>query len=155
MCGQLVWFALTNGGMRNIRILDRSPEGLEGPWMTYARMETLRSPKQLTGPAYGYGALTFRAWYTAINGEAAWDELDKIPRPMWMDYLKWYRKVLEIPVENDIEVKRILSEGDYLRLELAAKGAGIRTVVLPKLNERDLIESAMPGLLQALERGEV
>ena len=119
MCGQLVWFALTSGGMHNIRILDRSPEGLEGPWMTYARMETLRSPKQLTGPAYGYGALTFRAWYTALNGEAAWEALDKIPRPMWMDYLKWYRKVLEIPVENGVEVKSIRPEGNYLRLELA------------------------------------
>ena len=132
MCGQLVWFALTNGGMRNIRILDRSPEGLEGPWMTYARMETLRSPKQLPGPAYGYGALTFRAWYTAINGEAAWDELDKIPRPTWMDYLRWYRKVLEIPVENDVEVKRILPEGDYLRLELAGKGAGETSILTRK-----------------------
>ena len=118
MCGQLLWFALTNGGMRNIRILDRSPEGLEGPWMTYARMETLRSPKQLTGPAYGYGALTFRAWFTAQFGEAAWEALDKIPRPMWMDYLKWYREVLQIPVENGVAVKRVLPEGDYLRLEV-------------------------------------
>ncbi len=123
MCGQLVWFALTSGGMRNIRILDRSPEGLEGPWMTYARMETLRSPKQLTGPAYGFGALTFRAWYTAQYGEADWEALDKIPRPMWMDYLKWYRKALDIPVENGVEVKRILPEGDYLRLELAGAAA--------------------------------
>ena len=118
MCGQLLWFALTNGGMRNIRILDRSREGLEGPWMTYARMETLRSPKQLTGPAYGYGALTFRAWFTAQFGEAAWEALDKIPRPMWMDYLKWYREVLQIPVENGVAVKRVLPEGDYLRLEV-------------------------------------
>ena len=123
MCGQLAWFALTNGGMRNIRILDRSRESFEGPWMTYARMETLRSPKQLTGPAYGYGALTFRAWYTAQFGDAAWEALDKIPRPMWMDYLKWYREVLAIPIENEVEAKRIVPEGDYLRLELVGPRA--------------------------------
>ena len=46
MCGILAWFALRMGGVLNTRVLDRSPEGLEGPWLTYARMETLRSPKE-------------------------------------------------------------------------------------------------------------
>ena len=59
--------------------------------MTYARMETLRSPKQLLGPAYGMASLTFQAWFTAQFGDAAWEELFRIPRPMWMDYLRWYR----------------------------------------------------------------
>ena len=132
MCGLLAWFALNSAGIRNLRILDRSRQGLEGPWMTYARMETLRSPKQLTGPAYNYASLTFRAWYTACFGEAAWEMLDKIPRPQWMDYLNWYRKVLEVPVENEVEVKRILPEGDYLRLELAGRGAGESSILTRK-----------------------
>lgn len=132
MCGLLAWFALNSAGIRNLCILDRSRQGLEGPWMTYARMETLRSPKQLTGPAYGYASLTFRAWYTALHGEAAWETLDKIPRPMWMDYLKWYRKVLEAPVENEVEVKRILPEGNYLRLELAGRGARKTSILTRK-----------------------
>ena len=51
MCGMVAWLALTMGGVSNMRMFDRSPEGKEGPWVTYARMETLRSPKQLTGPA--------------------------------------------------------------------------------------------------------
>ena len=51
MCGLVASFALIGAGIRNIRIFDRSEQGLEGPWLTYARMETLRSPKQLTGPA--------------------------------------------------------------------------------------------------------
>ena len=79
MCGMLVWFALQSAGMRNVRIVDCNPAGFEGPWETYARMETLRSPKHLTGPAYGMGSLTFRAWFEAQYGEAAWEELDKIP----------------------------------------------------------------------------
>ena len=123
MCGMLVWFALQSAGMRNVRIVDCNPAGLEGPWETYARMETLRSPKHLTGPAYGMASLTFRAWFEAQYGEAVWDELDKIPRPMWMDYLRWYRKVLNIPVENSVEVRRIRPEGDLLHLELGGEGA--------------------------------
>jgi 2-polyprenyl-6-methoxyphenol hydroxylase-like FAD-dependent oxidoreductase len=61
-------------------IFDRSPAGFEGPWVTTARMETLRSPKQLTGPALGLPALTFRAWFEAQFGAAQWEVLDKIPR---------------------------------------------------------------------------
>jgi FAD-dependent urate hydroxylase len=65
MCGMVAWHALRSGGIRTMRILDRSPAGREGPWLTYARMVTLRSPKHLTGPAYGHAALTFRAWFRA------------------------------------------------------------------------------------------
>ena len=75
-------FALTRAGIRNLRIVDRNPEGFEGPWMTYARMETLRSPKQLLGPAYGVASLTFRAWFTAQSGNRAWDELPHFPTLM-------------------------------------------------------------------------
>ena len=118
MCGLVASFALLRAGIRNIRLFDRSPQGWEGPWLTYARMEILRSPKQLTGPAYGMASLTFRAWFTAQYGAAAWDALDKIPRPMWMDYLRWYRKVLELPVENEVEVTRISPQDGLLCLEL-------------------------------------
>jgi len=123
MCGLVAWFALWSGGIRNLRILDKNPAGLEGPWLNYARMETLRSPKQLTGPAYGQASLTFRAWFTAQFGEAEWERLDKIPRPMWMDYLVWYRKVLDVPIENEVEVTSITREGPYLRLQLSGAGA--------------------------------
>jgi len=88
-------------------IFDRSPAGFEGPWATTARMETLRSPKQLTGPALGLPALTFRAWFEAQFGTDAWEVLDKIPRLQWMDYLRWYRRVLQLDVRNDHHVKAI------------------------------------------------
>jgi cation diffusion facilitator CzcD-associated flavoprotein CzcO len=133
MCGMVASFALLAGGIRNIRIFDRSPLGLEGPWLTYARMETLRSPKQLVGPAYGMASLTFRAWYVARFGNEAWAELDKIPRPMWMDYLRWYRKVLALPVENDVKVDRILPEGNLMRLTLSGGGAREASVLARKV----------------------
>ena len=33
----------------NVVVLDENPAGLEGPWVTYARMVTLRTNKALTG----------------------------------------------------------------------------------------------------------
>ena len=53
MCGLVASASLKMLGIHNTICLDRAPEGREGPWITYARMETLRSPKQLTGPALG------------------------------------------------------------------------------------------------------
>ncbi|MDH5529804.1 MAG: NAD(P)/FAD-dependent oxidoreductase [Paracoccaceae bacterium] len=131
MCGMVAWLGLVTAGIRNLRVFDRSPVGREGPWLTYARMETLRSPKQLTGPAFGHGALTFQAWYRAQFGQANWEKLDKIPRPMWMDYLRWYRKALSIPVENEVSVDRLEPEGNLLRLHLT--GAAEKTVLTRKL----------------------
>ena len=59
--------ALMQQGIRPV-VFDRSPAGSEGPWATTARMETLRSPKELTGPAMGLPALTFRAWLRPSSG---------------------------------------------------------------------------------------
>jgi FAD-dependent urate hydroxylase len=107
MCGLTASFALRRAGISNIRILDASDTGREGPWVTYARMHTLRSPKQLAGPAMGLPNLSFRAWFEASRGATAWDTLGKIPTGMWMDYLIWYRQVLELPVENGVSVLKI------------------------------------------------
>lgn len=131
MCGLLAWLALRMAGLRNIRIIDRNPEGFEGPWLNYARMETLRSPKHLTGPAFGIGALTFQAWYRAQFGDADWAALDKIPRPMWMEYLRWYRHALNVPVENDTSLDQVIPEGDLLRLRLS--GATQDSILTRKL----------------------
>jgi cation diffusion facilitator CzcD-associated flavoprotein CzcO len=119
MAGLVLTFSLLRNGIRNIRCLDRNPDGFEGPWATYARMETLRSPKVLTGPAAGIPSLTFRAWFVAQFGHAAWQELDKIPRLMWMDYLRWYRRILALPIENNVEVQSIRPVDNLLALDLA------------------------------------
>ena len=52
MAGLAAAASLTHLGI-TAPIFDQAPEGYEGPWATTARMETLRSPKQLTGPALG------------------------------------------------------------------------------------------------------
>lgn len=152
MCGMLVWFALRHAGIHNVRIIDQSPEGREGPWVSYARMETLRSPKQLTGPAFGMSALTFQAWYRARFGAQVWHELDKIPRPMWMDYLRWYRKVLGVPIENNVSLTRVCPRAE--QLELTLTGTANETVVSRKLiyaTGRDGIAKAnIPAFVEGL-----
>ncbi|MFB9127437.1 NAD(P)/FAD-dependent oxidoreductase [Paraburkholderia dipogonis] len=104
-------------GIDNQQLFDQAPAGSEGPWVTYARMQTLRSPKQLTGPALRLPALTFRAWYEAQFGREQWNALYKIPRAQWMDYLRWYRRVLDLPVRNETRVVKLHTRSDGL-LEL-------------------------------------
>ena len=117
MVGLAAAFALRREGIANIVALDAAPEGQEGPWVTTARMRTLRSPKILLGPAMEMATLTFRAWYVAQHGDAAWDALGKIPRVQWMDYLRWYRNVLDLPVRNEVTVDAVRWQGDRFMLD--------------------------------------
>lgn len=122
MAGMAVAAELGHLGVRVV-VFDQAPQGFEGPWATTARMETLRSPKQLSGPALGLPALTFRAWFQAQFGLAAWDALDKIPRLQWADYLRWYRQVLRLDVRNEHRVTRVepLADG-RVALHIEAQG---------------------------------
>ena len=113
MAGMTAAIALRFLGIPAV-LFDRAPAGVEGPWVTTARMDTLRSPKQLAGPALGVPSLTFRAWFEAQFGLEAWEALDKISRVQWMDYLRWYRQVLAPDVRNDHEVLRVEPRGDGL-----------------------------------------
>lgn len=121
-CGMAASFALMREGIGNVVLFDRNSEGREGPWATYARMATLRSPKHLTGPVMGLPSLTFRAWYEAQHGDEGWQALGKIPTLMWMDYLRWYRKVMNLPVQNGVQVERLVPEDGLIRLDLARGG---------------------------------
>ncbi|UFN49039.1 NAD(P)/FAD-dependent oxidoreductase [Roseomonas sp. OT10] len=123
MYGIAATAALILKGLRNVLMLDRAPEGLEGPWITYARMETLRSPKQLPGVSLGIPSLTFRAWYEAAFGEAAWEALYKIPNGVWQDYLTWVRRTLALPLRSGVEVLRLLPHDGFVEVALREDGA--------------------------------
>lgn len=114
MLGLSATAALLFHGVTSVLCLDRAEQGREGPWLNYARMRTLRTPKTAAGPALGVPALTFRAWFSAQYGVDAWNELDKIPTPMWMAYLCWYRKILALPVRNQTNVTDIAFCGNGL-----------------------------------------
>ncbi len=106
MAGLALHAALQHRGVQVVSY-DQAPQGLEGPWATTARMETLRSPKQLAGPALGLPSLSFRAWFEAQWGAAVWEAMDKILRLQWMEYLRWYRRVLALHVHNDHCVEEV------------------------------------------------
>lgn len=122
MAGLALAAELKHAGVAAV-VFDQAPAGFEGPWATTARMETLRSPKQLTGPALGLPALTFRAWYEAQFGSEGWAALDKIPRLQWAEYLRWYRKVLALDVRNEHRVSHVAPRADGL-VELDVETAG-------------------------------
>ena len=97
-------FGLLRERVTNLLVVDENPLDRAGPWLNFARMQTLRTPKHLTGPDLGIPALTPRAWYEAQNGEGSWQALGLIPKEAWADYLAWYRRTLGIPVRPDVRV---------------------------------------------------
>ena len=129
MCGQTAAFALLREGVTNIRVIDRAARGDEGPWGTYARMLTLRSPKHVGGPELGVPSLSFRAWYEAQHGEGSessaegtpgWLALHKIGRVDWRDYLLWVRDTVGLPIDNGVSLRSVshVDGGRALLIEL-------------------------------------
>ena len=105
--GLCIAFALMRDRVHNILAIDRAPTGREGIWTTFARMPTLRSPKDQTGPDLGLPSLTFEAWYDAVRGAGSFVQLAMIPSVEWHDYLQWYRRVLDLPVRNKVAATAI------------------------------------------------
>ncbi|HWI36232.1 MAG TPA: NAD(P)/FAD-dependent oxidoreductase [Burkholderiales bacterium] len=130
MCGQTATFALLREGVRNLRCIDRAPRGSEGPWTTFARMDILRSPKQLTGPDLGVASLTYRAYHEAKFGIEHWNNLHKIDRVEWARYLHWVRDTVPIPVENGLAVRDIELVPRGVRVNLESGSILARKVVL-------------------------
>jgi len=110
-------------GVRNLVVIDRARPGHEGPWLSYARMDTLRSPKTLTGPALGVPSLTFRAWYEATHGAEAWEALYKIHNATWVDYLTWVQRMLSLPVRHETSLETLEPAGRFVRARLIEAGA--------------------------------
>jgi cation diffusion facilitator CzcD-associated flavoprotein CzcO len=110
--------ALKREHIGGVTVLDENPAGEEGPWITYARMITLRTLKFLTGPDLGTPSLTFRAWHQAQFGPQAWDDLVRIPRAMWMRYLVWLRQTLDLPVRNGVRLTGVEPFGALVAVHL-------------------------------------
>jgi FAD-dependent urate hydroxylase len=120
--GLAIAFGLTLERITNFRIVDRNPRGLEGPWRRFGRMTELRTAKDVTGIDFGIPSLTCRSWYEAKFGHQAWEAIDAIPPETWQDYLDWYRDVLELPVENEVDVISIEPAGELLLAQLRRLG---------------------------------
>lgn len=131
-CGLSTAFGLLRSKVDNILVLDQAVRDLEGPWRTYARMRTLRSPKDFTGPDLDIPSLTYQAYHEARFGKASWEALNLIPKDLWADYLLWYRDVLDLPVRNLCEVTDIAPANGLLALTVRTP-AGEETLYARKV----------------------
>ncbi|WP_367353663.1 FAD-dependent oxidoreductase [Agrobacterium pusense] len=142
LCGLTALAALSFAGIDNIRAFDRTPSGREGPWVTSARMETLRTRKDLAGPALGVPSLTFRAWFEAQFGTRAYEEMTLIPREAWMAYMVWYRNVLALPVSNETNLVGLgLREDGLLALNFMGPEGPVEVVA-----RRVVLATGLDGL---------
>jgi cation diffusion facilitator CzcD-associated flavoprotein CzcO len=99
--GLVTAFALLREKVERVLVVDERPLDRAGPWLNFARMITLRTPKYLTGPDLGIPNLTIVAWYEAQHGPGSWARLGLVPKQTWAAYLAWYRRVLGIPVQAE------------------------------------------------------
>lgn len=106
-CGVAVAFALQRDRVNNLLVIDRAAPGAAGPWRDYARMPTLRSPKDQTGPDLGIPSLTYQAWHEAQWGAADFAAMPLIPTGRWADYLDWVRRVTGVPIRHRVEATAI------------------------------------------------
>lgn len=156
LSGLSIAFALKRKGIRSVLVVDQAEEGREGPWVTCARMRTLRSPKYLSGPDLGIPSLTVRSWYEALHGAEAWERVERIGRTDWMDYLAWFRKIAGIEVENGVRLAAIEPAGKGLALTLERAGGGMRKVTCRHLVLATGIDGCggphIPAMVRALPK---
>lgn len=117
--GLAIAFGLLRSQVTNILVIDRAAPGREGPWLSYARMRTLRSPKDFTGPDLDVPSLTYQSWHEARFGRASWAALDLIPRELWAEYLAWFRAATRLPVRNGVAAVDIAPAGGLLAVDVS------------------------------------
>ncbi|HMJ09973.1 MAG TPA: NAD(P)/FAD-dependent oxidoreductase [Polyangiaceae bacterium] len=105
-------FGLMRERVSNLLVVDENPLDRAGPWLNFARMQTLRTPKHVSGPELGVPSLTPEAWYEARHGSGSWQALDLIPKQAWAEYLRWYRCTLNIPVSPETRVGALRWDAD-------------------------------------------
>jgi cation diffusion facilitator CzcD-associated flavoprotein CzcO len=155
-CGLAVAFALMRYKVRNILVLDRAPEGREGPWTTYARMHALRSWKDQTGPDLNIPSLTYQSWHEAVHGADHFRDMRLILKESWNDYLLWFRRVVGVPVRNGVAAGAIspatTDDGlPALRIETSDGALHARKVILAT-GQEGVGSPHLPDFVEALPR---
>jgi FAD-dependent urate hydroxylase len=126
-------FGLLRSQVTNVLVLDKVEEGQEGPWLSYARMHTLRSPKHFTGPDLDIPSLTYQSWHEARFGKDHWQDLALIPRHLWAEYLLWFRRVVGVSVRNGCELLEIAPAGGGLLAAIVECAGVVETLYARKI----------------------
>jgi len=150
-------FGLQRERVDNVLVVDENPLDRAGPWLRFARMHTLRTPKYLTGPDLGIPSLTPRAYYEALHGEGSWEALRFVPRELWAAYLAWYREVLALPVRPDTQVGALAYRAHDRAWEVpCTTGGHVATLLARRVVLATGIEGSgawqVPPLVHALPR---
>lgn len=114
--------ALRLAGIGGVLQIDASDKSAIGPWRTIARMETLRTPKEISGPELGNPLLGYRHWHEIRYGADSFATITRILRPDWADYLDWFRDTLQLQPRYDTRLLATEPLGSRLRLTLANRG---------------------------------
>ncbi len=122
--GLATGFGLLQQRVDNILLIDANPAGAEGPWTTYARMETLRTQKDVGGIEGGVPSLSLQAWYEVQHGLGSWRDLYKVPTALWARYLAWYRETTGLAVRNACRMTRFGPGPDGL-IEVVVEQDGV------------------------------
>ncbi|MBU8536783.1 FAD/NAD(P)-binding protein [Falsiroseomonas tokyonensis] len=161
MYGLATAAALRRERVTRLAVFDASPPGREGPWVSFARMAMLRTPKDLTGPDGGLPAASFRAWWEAQHGAAGWAAMYRVPRTAWMDYLRWFRRVMDLPVQNHSRLVAMepSADGTLLQLRFETPAGPVlhhaRSVVMATGSGGSGGHAIPPEIAQALPAGRV
>lgn len=151
--GVAIAYGLRRKGIGQVEVIDQADPGQAGIWRTVARMRQLRTPKTLAGPSQGNPALSVHAWYEALHGRAAFDQLDRVPRLEWAAYLDWLQQVGGVNVRYRTRLVDIEPVGDLLRLHLDVDGVR-RTQTTRKLvlasGYTGVGGPGVPGFIRAL-----
>ena len=113
---------LRRRGIDDVVVIDAAPADATGPWTTYARMHTLRTPKDIAWPTWGTPAVSPRAWFEAVYGREAWETIEYFPTTAWQGFLQWYREVSGLTVVPSTRVRSLVTAGADAPIELFLDG---------------------------------
>lgn len=118
-------------GVRRLLVVDAQDTDQPGPWHSFARMRTLRTPKSISGPECSNPLLSFKTWFCSAYSRAEYDGFNFIPLAYWQEYLSWYRRVLEIETLSNRLVTDIQwdPQNDCLRLTVDGPQRGVAAAV--------------------------
>jgi 2-isopropylmalate synthase len=120
--GLALAYSLKLRGVRRVVVVDAQEQDKPGPWASFARMPTLRTPKAILGPDCGNPLLHFKTWFCAAYSREEYDSFDFIPLRYWQEYLVWFREVLGIDVVANTLVTGIDWDDAEGCLRLTARG---------------------------------
>ncbi|MFN3948897.1 FAD-dependent oxidoreductase [Microbacterium sp.] len=151
---------LRRRGIDDVVVVDAAPADAAGPWTTYARMHTLRTPKDIAWPTWGTPAVSPRAWFEAVFGGEAWDAIEYFPTTAWQGFLQWYRDVSAVTAVPSTRVRSLTTGGADDPLSLHLEGPdGAWTLPARHVVLATGIEGAggahVPASLRALPAGRV